>query len=198
MFMLDEDLKRSASFTYDIHLRQQILELTQVISNVRVYYNLHNPINFKYRFRDNPICIWARSSLMNYLHIVEYCKVLQEELYHREYSKLHRCIEMINSMCDNIEFLKQVFPLHKKENYPQFMPDVFKSEDSIFAYRCYYFFLKRYKLPFGTTWKNRATPYWYNDSYFINTNLDFIFKLINSGISNYIKPKIKISKKLKV
>lgn len=198
MFMLDDDLKRSASFTYDIHLRQQILELTQVINNVRIYYNLKNTINFKYRFRDNPICIWARLSLNNYLHVVEYCRTLQEELYHRGYIKLHKCLELIDNLCDNTESLKQVFPLLEKTNYPQFMPDVFKSEDSIFAYRCYYFFLKRYKLPFGTTWKNRQIPYWYNNQYFIEKDINFVFRLIDAGISNYIKPKIKVSKKLKI
>lgn len=66
MFMLDDDLKQSARYTYDIHLRQQILELTQIISNVRTYYKLENIIKFRYIFRNNPICIWARSSLMNY------------------------------------------------------------------------------------------------------------------------------------
>lgn len=194
MFMLDNDIKKSASYTYDIHIRQQILELTQIISNVRTYYKLENIIGFKYRFRNHPISIWARSSLMNYIHIINYCRILQDELYHRGYMKIHKCLKLINSISDNINFLKTIFPILEKQKYPQFMPDIFKSHDTIFSYRCYYFFLKRYKLPFGTTWKNREIPFWFNDEYFIKINKSFIIKLINSNTANYIKPRFKIKK----
>lgn len=194
MFMLDDDLKQSARYTYDIHLRQQILELTQIISNVRTYYKLENIIKFRYIFRNNPICIWARSSLMNYLHIIKYCNVLQEELYYRGYLDLHKCIKLINSIQDNIHYLEKIFPVLEKQAYPQFMPPIFMSEDTIFSYRCYYFFFKRYKLPFGTTWKNREMPYWYNNEFFINNNKEFIVKLINSEVANYHRKK-RIKKK---
>lgn len=196
MFMLDNDISKSASYTYDIHLRQQIVELTQVISNVRTYYKLENKIGFKYIFRDHPISIWARESLMNYLHIINYCRALQNELYYRGYINIHKCIKLINNISDNINFLKIKFPRIYKQQYPQFMPDVFKSKDSIFAYRCYYFFLKRYKLPFGTTWKNRLIPYWYNNNFFLDNNPKFILKLIKSKTADYIKPKFKLKSKI--
>jgi hypothetical protein len=191
MFMLDHNLIKSAQYTYDIHIRRQILELTMVIQAARHQLGLDvSHIPFTVRYKSHIFTKWIMMSLNNYLHVIKYCSVLQTELYYRGYPNKNKCITYLEKNKDNKSTLLKVFKSVVMTPYPQFMPPVFYHKHSIMSYRMYYFYFKRYKLPFCVSWKNRSTPYWYNDEYFIQNNQCGIHSLIDSSSVDFTKHRI--------
>ena len=111
----------------------------------------------KLTHKNHPSSIWTRESLSNYNWLVELTKELCKEYTYR-YGKIHKCEK------DYLQILEE-----NKPDIPdiglttpkQAMPDTYKIntnniEDSIEAYRQYYFFEKNSMF----SWKKRTKPEW--------------------------------------
>ena len=78
---------------------------------------------------------------------------------------------MVNNAYIDLDEVSTLFDI-RDFLYPyQAMPLLFQmnAEEYYIAYRKFYFFHKRFSLPF-VSWKNRDTPYWYNYEYFLDNN----------------------------
>ena len=108
---------------------------------------------YKEAYKNHPCTIWARESFDNYQWLYRHFIALGKEYKHR-YGREHASITKLSTPLffapDNIED-KGMTPL------AQAMPDEYKNEDPIVAYRDYVIHEKHY-----AQWnKNRSKPTWW-------------------------------------
>ena len=105
---------------------------------------------------NHPCAIWCRSSMENYIWLVDHFFALCAEYTHR-YGKRHKCFNMgyeFQSPPLNLEAYNWTTP-------PSCMPDEYKiSDDPIQNYRQYYRIGKKHILQ----WKNRNPPDWITEN----------------------------------
>jgi hypothetical protein len=106
---------------------------------------------------NHPCAIWARESMDNYEWLFSYLIALGEE-YTFRYDKSHKSVK---AGIANPE--PSGLPYKGLTTRPQCMPDDYKDDDVVAAYRMYYMMDKS---PFAK-WKNRDVPTWW-DEYLIN------------------------------
>jgi hypothetical protein len=159
IFYLDYDPKLAALFALDKHCIKMILESVQLLYTC---YHLTDPekleecpyIPYKITHKNHPCSVWLRKSLYHYFWLMElgwwYCKE-----YTFRYNKVHACEKHLVWLITNPPNLP-IFPF---EQPPQAMPDKYKCEDSVEAYRKYYI---GEKLRFAKYTKREA-PNWLKD-----------------------------------
>jgi len=157
IFFLSAIAREAAVMACDKHVVKMILESTQMLYTAHhvaggpLYACPYTP--YKIAHKNHPSSVWARSSLENYNWLCELALAYCEE-YRFRYGdyKEHACEKHLNWLYENppnIESLGFWDP-------PQCMPDPYKSDDCIEAYRNYYI---GDKLGFAK-YTNREIPYW--------------------------------------
>jgi len=107
---------------------------------------------YKLTHKNHPCVIWARQNKSNYDWLANHANALSLE-YTRRYGKIHAC-----------HLLIQLFLFNYPVNLPnglltpfvQAMPEEYKNENAIIAYRQYYIEEKYF-----AKWKMNNVPYWY-------------------------------------
>jgi hypothetical protein len=100
---------------------------------------------------NHPCSIWARESKENFLWLCRFGEALQNEYYYR-YGKTHKSYYTIRACERYID----CFPSSGLTPFAQAMPDKYKNEDAVKAYRDYYNGEKQHLFK----WKNRDKPHW--------------------------------------
>lgn len=100
---------------------------------------------------NHPSAIWARASRSNYQYLFDLFLALCEEYTYR-YGKVHKSRELL----DMLAFCPDNIPNGPWTQPTQAMPDQYKQDNSIFAYRAYYIGEKSDLF----SWKNRSIPDW--------------------------------------
>lgn len=138
IFFLDWNPSQSVIQNCDKHVVKMLLETTQLLYTV---YHLQSPElllfsplqPYKITHKNHPCSIWIRENLSNFLWLLhlgyEYCRE-----YTYRYEKIHSCQKHILWMTQNIPDL----PRGKMSLPPQAMPEKYKCENPIEAYRNYY------------------------------------------------------------
>jgi len=102
---------------------------------------------------NHPSAIWCRANHENYNWLYNMWLELCYEYTHR-YGKTHLCeTKLRDVLCQ----LPENIPTGKFTQPTPAMPDIYKREDSIMAYRNYYMGAKKA----FASWKNREAPIWY-------------------------------------
>ena len=139
IFYLHHDPRICAELALDKHTVKMCLEHTQILYTV---YHMVNPelllfsdyTPYKLTHKNHPCSKWARENYSNFLWLLtlawEYCKE-----YTYRYNKIHACEKHITWMVTN---LPTDLPNGSMTQPPQAMPEQYKHEDSIQAYRNYY------------------------------------------------------------
>lgn len=179
IFILDEHKELNAQYHCDKHVVKMILEHAQIISSnnwidsvlgyvprmlsanerkkVTDYYTQYKDTNLGYKptHINHPCTIWARESFSNYLYLYNLTHALHKEWkyrYNHPESKVHLSIEKIANIG---------IPLNMEDEgltpFAQAMPDKYKSDNAVEAYRNYYIGDKADIV----SWKNRDKPYWF-------------------------------------
>lgn len=149
IFVLDMDFKKCAEYHTDKHIIKMITEEMQLLSSVYYFTDQDELAPYRKTHINHPCAIWARQSLHNWLWLRQHALALYDEYTYR-YGKAHKAGELLFDLpIPNL----QVGVLTK---LPQAMPDQYKSEDTVEAYRNYYNGSKRHLF----SWKNREIPYW--------------------------------------
>lgn len=150
VFILDMDMKKSARYYSDKHLIKIILEAVQILCTA---VNLSGgTAAYKSTHINHPINKWCRKSLSNWIWLREFVKVLNAEKIYR-YGSPHKAA-----------FFAMQLPLPNIPDigitdFPQAMPNIYKSRDPIKAYRKYYRCEKATFKSGPATWKNRPIPF---------------------------------------
>lgn len=132
IFVLDKDPRLAARALCDKHVCKMIIETTQLLCN---------PLTdlpdcpYKRTHWNHPCAKWARESLFNYNWLINHGVYLGHEFYYR-YGHDHKCYNDILWAANNAYRIK--FPQIEMTPFAQCMPDKYKQEDAVQAYRAYY------------------------------------------------------------
>ena len=133
IFVLDLDPKQAAIYHGDKHVVKMILETAQMLSTAHRLAD-----NCKFGFyqithKSHPCSKWVRSSSSNYHWALKLLASLCEEFEYRR-GKKHKTEGLLYMLRDSPSFYPSESPLPR----PQCMPDEFKCDNVVDAYRSYY------------------------------------------------------------
>ena len=172
IFYLSHDVEKCAREHVDKHCVKMILEYAQLLSTAHrvidgvqgirlseggrrlknwVLPDDREDFLYKATHVNHPSAVWARHSRVNYQYLFDLFLALCAEYTYR-YGKTHKSSELIDMLAyypDNIPNADWTQPTPA-------MPDQYKSDDSIAAYRAYYIGEKSSMF----SWKNRPIPEW--------------------------------------
>lgn len=153
IFFLDKDPATAAKWHCDEHIVKMAIEYAQLLSTA--IHETGSTVNewvYKPTHKNHPCSIWVRQSLSHWAWLWKLGHHVGNEFTTR-YHKIHkstrvlRCLPVPNKLPD----------LGWLSDPPQTMPDEFKCEDTIQAYRNFYLYDKsRF-----ATWKFTEPPKWW-------------------------------------
>lgn len=155
IFFLSIIPKICAQMHVDKHVVKMILETTQLLCSAHYMFPTDFKPCYKLTHKNHPSAIWVRTSKPNY----EWLCMLGKELcieYTYRYGKVHKCEPYLYDLSNNIPNLPDIgfsTPL-------QAMPNEYKDNDAIEAYRSYYFFHKMHIHSWKGKKNGRPTPEW--------------------------------------
>tara|TARA_R110001592_G_scaffold54222_2_gene165939 strand:- start:4844 stop:5344 length:501 start_codon:yes stop_codon:yes gene_type:complete len=135
IFVLDYMSEDAAKMLCDKHIVKMPLESAQMLSSVWHRYGHGDKVQYKEAFKNHPCTLWAGDSFGNYnwlwYHGLELCFE-----YTRRYNKIHKCQQVIM----DLSYDKTPFDFESSIRTPhvQCMPDHYKDDDPVRAYRKYY------------------------------------------------------------
>lgn len=154
LFVLDHDFEKNSEYHVDKHVVKMILEASQLLCTA--FWEQGIPAPYKATHKNHPCSVWVRESEGNFNWCVSYAFALCFEYKHR-YGKIHKCRDnALSYIIANKN--KLTFPNLKLTPFALAMPDQYKDNDAVKAYRNYYLGEKRHLF----SWKNRPTPDWIN------------------------------------
>ena len=143
IFVLDENPKLAASYMCDKHIPKMILECAQMMVAVAHRWGIppeDMPLTksgtpYKVTHQNHPCTLWAGDSISNWLWLCEHAFGLIAE-YNMRFDKRHACHTAILQL---VEMSKWVLPEDKDITpFAQAMPDEYRDDDAVKAYRAYY------------------------------------------------------------
>lgn len=151
IFYLNENPKLAATELCDQHVLKMAIESAQLLCTA--HWETGGEAPYKRSHKNHPSSIWARENKSNYLWLVEHGLGICEE-FTRRYGNDHKT-RLVLEWC---KYNLPDIPSGKFTTPPQCMPEEFKHEDTVVAYRQYYV---GDKIPKGLGWnKIGNTPSW--------------------------------------
>jgi len=158
IFVLNKDPLLAAVNMCDKHVVKMIVEGCQMLSTIHRMagsHVVHAPVDlYKMSFMNHPCTVWARQSVENYMWLANHTHALSCE-YTNRYRKTHKAFEMTCWFCRNVP--TNIIHQNKLTPFAQAMPDKYKHEDAVVAYRQYYL---GEKARFAK-WKHGNIPAWF-------------------------------------
>ena len=151
IFVLDRDIRKCAEYHGNRHCIKMILETAQLLSTAIKLKDQSVEGLYGISHHNHPCSVWTRKSKQNFMWLAELGMALGEEYTHRYY-KTHKSTEVI---CRAYEYA-DLFPDIGLTPFAQAMPNEFKHDDAVIAYRNYYRTAKKHLLQY----KNRDIPKW--------------------------------------
>lgn len=133
IFAIDDSPEISAQNLHDRHIVKMILESCQLLSTVQRLSGNTDPCLYKITHQHHPCVKWLLESVENYQWLYRHYIALCTEYTYR-YFKTHRCVGLINALKEPPNNLPNI----PRTSFKQAMPDEYKTDDSIQAYRLYY------------------------------------------------------------
>lgn len=154
IFYLHENPVTAARYHCDKHVVKMILEYAQLLSTAHHILDGDDAPEgiYKCTHKNHPSAVWVRQSKDNYMWTFDLLNWLLTE-YTERYNKIHKTSRLIPELVQppvNIPDTGFTQP-------PQCMPDEYKCDDAVEAYRNYYI---GDKASFAV-WKYSAPPMWY-------------------------------------
>jgi hypothetical protein len=176
IFYIDDCPEQAARWMVDKHVVKMILETAQLLSTAHRYMDgrmvvtpndkgrkmkrwvlddSRESVLYKATHINHPSAVWTRTSVENYLWLVEHFAALLDEYTYR-YGKRHKCTDLLYPL------QSPPFNLKEYDRTPMLcaMPDEFKTSNSaVENYRNYYRGAKQRM----HKWTNREVPEWINE-----------------------------------
>jgi hypothetical protein len=161
IFVLDSEVKNIPKYLVDKHINAQIKEGAQMLSvpfwnyrqDLGQYFYDRNYI-YKVSHRHHPCTKWVCRSLENWLWLKELVvETHKERLFRLPGRPNHKSYVLVKNMP-----IPKFLPSLGITTFPQAMPDEFKHENVVTAYRQYYRVGKSHL----HSWKKRGAPEWLN------------------------------------
>ena len=155
IFVLSDDPFKAAHYMCDKHVVKMILETTQMLSTVASRYG-GTYVPYKPTHRNHPCTLWAGENFANYTWLLQHGFALVIE-YHNRYNKDHKCDWLIDGLAQQVLSNKIDIPDGPLTPFAQAMPEKYKCNDAVQAYRAYYI---GEKARFAK-WRYCDTPEWW-------------------------------------
>lgn len=156
IFYLHNRAEVAAHMHCDKHCVKMILETAQLLSTAHRVLDGNKYADevglYKATHINHPSSIWVRESDENYQWTVDLLYHLCEEYFDR-YQRTHKTERLLT----HLDRYPKNIPLGEFTQPPQCMPDEYKCDDSILAYRTYY---NKDKAHFAK-WNYCDTPEWF-------------------------------------
>lgn len=156
IFYLDRNPSRCAKDHCDQHTVKMILEYAQMMSTAHRICDGDNDIMYKVAHKNHPSTIWTRDSYDNYMWLFDLFHHLLVE-YTARYGKIHGTSKLyipLSKAPSNI-------PRNGFTCPPLCMPDIYKQDDHVEAYRDFY---RHDKAQFAR-WNYSDPPEWFESQY---------------------------------
>ena len=154
IFILDTDVGANARSHCDKHVVKMILESAQMLCTIANELGVDSP--YKSTHKHHPSTKWAAASKDNYKWLYELMLALNEEFMYRfGHSKNHLSVDKFLSGVSMADVLSKLSD-DGLTPFAQAMPDEYKNDDAVKAYRDYYENAKKDILKYT----KRSTPYW--------------------------------------
>ncbi len=160
IFILSLCVKECAEYMCDKHIIKIILECVQMLSTAKHILDPENTDTskiYKISHINHPCSIWVRTSYENYMWTIALVEAMHNEWkfrYNHPESKHHKSYIVSQYLKNN----PPPFSNNKLTPFAQAMPDEFKRENAVDAYRLYYQSDSKKKI---CNWKKRNKPDWY-------------------------------------
>lgn len=152
IFVLDRDPMEAAKMYCDKHVVKMIVEVAQLLSTAHhIHDSEFKDLVYKKTHVNHPCAIWARESDKNYMWLYSHFLALCQE-YNLRYKKIHLTWRKLHNV-----LVHNPCPKGKFTNFVQAMPEQYKDEDVVKAYRNYYVGDKA-KI---AKWTYRTVPKWF-------------------------------------
>lgn len=158
IFVLDKDPQRAAKMQCDKHIVKMPLETAQMLSTAHQVIGSPAPKEeiYKKTHVNHPCSKWVRENSNNYKWTLNHFKALLNEFKSR-YKKDHATGELLPHLekCPNLPKERMEC---ERTDFVQAMPEEYKGEDAVKAYRRYYV---GEKSEFAE-WDRSKKPEWYD------------------------------------
>ena len=134
IFYLHHVPQVAAIYHCDKHVVKMIIETAQLLSTAHHEHGSH--ATYKPTHKNHPSAVWARESKLQYDYLVTLGIELCQE-YTKRYHKTHSTQHLFYDELKEAPALLKVMPWTWRTP-PQCMPDMYKQDDTIKAYRAYY------------------------------------------------------------
>ena len=146
---------------FDKHIIKIILEAVQMLCTAVHILEPGKHLNlYKIAHKNHPVTVWMRTSLDNYLWTLDLVEAMHQEWkfrYNHPPTKEHKSYRLAIYLRDNAPEAS-LFPEQGLTKFAMAMPDEYKDEDPVCAYRKYYQSPEKRRL---AAWKKREKPDWY-------------------------------------
>jgi hypothetical protein len=167
LFILSLCFRECAEGMFDKHISKMILEAVQMLSTAKIILDPF-PIGsdeektiYKISHKNHPVSIWIRTSLNNYLWTLQMVEAMHDEWRYRyghTRTKFHASYLVAQQLLKHAPTSDQ-FPKTGLTPFAQAMPNEYKGDDPVEAYRRYYQSPEKKRL---AAWKKRSSPEWYS------------------------------------
>jgi len=149
IFVIDKNPVTAARQLCDKHVVKMILETAQMLCTVAA--NQGHAAPYRATHTKHPCTLWAAKSADNWSWLLQHGLAMCSE-YTRRYGRTHKS-EAVIMWCAR---LKMGFPASELTPFAQAMPEQYKNECAVTAYRAYY---HGEKSEFAT-WKSEVPQWW--------------------------------------
>ena len=136
IFVLDKSPILSAQMQCDKHIVKMPLETAQMLCSVFHRHGQGDKVPYKEAHKNHPCTLWAGDSADNFIWLWKHGMELCFE-YTRRYNKIHKCQQVIMDLSKTDLGTLQYQDMEMTP-HPQCMPDEYKCDDPVLAYRKYY------------------------------------------------------------
>jgi len=141
IFVLDKDPAQAARYLDDVRLPKMCVESAQMMASALRRHGATDeqmPLTkagkpYKGGYKHHPCTVWAGDSQENWMWLAHHAMQLCEE-YYKRFNKMHACTDPIYHMIG----LQKIIPNTGLTPFAQAMPDEYKDDDVVKAYRSYY------------------------------------------------------------
>ena len=144
IFVLDKDPTMAAKYMDDVRLPKMCVESAQMMASALRRHGATDkqmPLTkagkpYKGGYKHHPCTIFAGDSRDNFMWLADHALELCNE-YFRRFDKVHGCHGPIVLMRD-MNIIDKIIPKGELTPFAQAMPDEYKDDDVVKAYRSYY------------------------------------------------------------
>jgi len=162
IFVLDENPVKSAQAMDCVRVPKMVTESAQMMASALRRWGATDeqmPLTksgspYKGGYHHHPCTIFAGDTRANFKWLAHHAEALLDEYYHR-FGKVHACHNPIYQMSS----MSKMIPEGDLMPFAQAMPDEFKHEDAVQAYRAYYH--SKIHSAGGVHYRHTSPPDWW-------------------------------------